>query len=41
LYFPNGVGIVVLRPHHTVAATPALINQLSELVGNGAVAIAS
>jgi DNA polymerase III subunit alpha len=39
LYLPNGVGIVVLRPHHTVAATPALVAQLSELVGNGAVAV--
>ena len=39
LYLPNGVGIIVLRPHHTVAASPDLIHHLSELVGSESVAV--
>ncbi len=37
LYLPNGVGTLVLRPHQTVRISPALKEQLQQVLGSEAV----
>lgn len=39
LYLPNGVGIVVIQSQHTVSATPALVNDLRGVLGEGRVRV--
>lgn len=35
LYLPNKLGTVLLRPHYTVQASPALLSALAEVLGEG------
>nr|MCU0492653.1 DNA polymerase III subunit alpha [Chloroflexaceae bacterium] len=39
IYLPNGIGIVVLRPQHTINISPDLLNELQDMLGADGVTV--